>query len=74
LPIFSFPIALPFLPTFQFPLNLQFSEDIHSWTGSKQTDSKNSYDAGFGDVWDRTSTLPLGAPIARLESLDELEV
>jgi hypothetical protein len=40
--------------------------------GSKHEDSKSSLDTGYTEIWRRTSSM--AAPIARLESLDELEV
>ena len=50
----------------------QFSEDAQSWQCSRREDSKGSSDGGVGgDAWEFRSAFE--APIARLESLDELE-
>jgi hypothetical protein len=53
---------------------IQISEDGQSWQCSRREDSKGSSDGGgggIGDAWEFRSALE--APIARLESLDELE-
>ena len=52
---------------------IQISEDGQSWQGSRREDSKGSSECGMGmgEAWEFRSALE--APIARLESLDELE-
>ncbi len=48
------------------------SEDFSSWQQSRREDSKGSSDGGTGtESWEFKSALE--APIARLESLDEIE-
>ena len=49
----------------------QISEDGQSWQCSRREDSKGSSDGGVAEAWEFRSALE--APIARLESLDELE-